>query len=605
MRHALAVAAVLFFVGSADAHAQTFLHYTFDGVGPTASGHVFSDVSDSGNNGTLVDTGTLGDTSYVSSPAGFGTAWSDPTQADDDRVVFATPFIPGAAKPWTIAFWHGMSGGASMPLFDHTTNDNTLLIRADSQNSVTLKLANQATITWPTPGIISQGGFYHFAIVAHPTGIPGVDADNDGNADHVALYVNGVLMTPSTGQNIHLYATNVTARSFADGNSGSGTFGNGHGVNDELWIIENYALDATQVGLLKNQNIVCVLGDTDGDGQSDDCDNCPLVGNLLQTDSDADGVGDMCDGVDDDVDKDGVFNALDNCPQNANGSQTDADTDGLGDACDATDNRDVDGDSTLNAADNCPFVANPDQADADDDGLGDLCDSTDGLDVDADTVTNANDNCPFVANVNQADADSDGLGDACDSTGGLDVDNDSVANVSDNCPFDANSDQSDGDNDGLGDACDPSNGVDVDGDTSPNNADNCPFVANAGQADGDGDGLGDACDSSNGLDVDGDGVTNANDNCAFQDNADQADADADGIGDACDRSNDDADGDGVLASVDNCPRSANADQADTDGDGIGDACTPAADDGCSVGRQASGLWLVLAIALAARRRKRR
>lgn len=51
---------------------------------------------------------------------------------------------------------------------------------------------------------------------------------------------------------------------------------------------------------------------------TNDSDNCPLVDNLDQTDSDADGVGDVCD----------------NCLDTFNPAQIDADADGVGDLCD-------------------------------------------------------------------------------------------------------------------------------------------------------------------------------------------------------------------------------------------------------------------------------
>jgi MYXO-CTERM domain-containing protein len=89
-------------------------------------------------------------------------------------------------------------------------------------------------------------------------------------------------------------------------------------------------------------------------------------------------------------------------------------------------------------------------------------------------------------------------------------------------------------------------------------------------------------------DADCDSVANSDDNCPFAYNLDQADGDGDGVGDACDES----DGN----------------------DGVGDACDPgqrpAGDDGIDGGCSASGggaaggaLWGLLALALAARRRR--
>lgn len=89
---------------------------------------------------------------------------------------------------------------------------------------------------------------------------------------------------------------------------------------------------------------------------------------------------------DDDDDDDGVLDVNDNCPLVANADQTDTDGDGLGDVCDPDD----DNDGILDVDDNCPKVANPGQQDADGDGVGDVCDD----DEDNDGVPNDLDNCP-------------------------------------------------------------------------------------------------------------------------------------------------------------------------------------------------------------------
>ena len=59
---------------------------------------------------------------------------------------------------------------------------------------------------------------------------------------------------------------------------------------------------------------------------------------------------------------DGIGDACDNCPVVANKDQKDSDKDMIGDVCD-----------------NCPFVANTDQKDSDKDGVGDACDCDDGV----------------------------------------------------------------------------------------------------------------------------------------------------------------------------------------------------------------------------------
>lgn len=111
--------------------------------------------------------------------------------------------------------------------------------------------------------------------------------------------------------------------------------------------------------------------DTDGDGVSNACDNCPTVPNGLaqanvvgvgnQTDTNYNGIGDACDP---DIDGDGILNAADNCPLIYNPAQG---------AC-----QDTDGDGIPDAIDNCPTVKNPDQADFNGDGIGDACQDSDG-----------------------------------------------------------------------------------------------------------------------------------------------------------------------------------------------------------------------------------
>ena len=113
-----------------------------------------------------------------------------------------------------------------------------------------------------------------------------------------------------------------------------------------------------------------------------------------------------------DGDGDGITDNADNCLLVANGSQTDLDGDGLGDSCDF--NRD--GDIAADIIDQFPG-GNPNDElqwwDIDGDGIGDYFDDNSDNDIWPDDV----DNCDYDDNDNQADYDNDGYGDACDLNG--------------------------------------------------------------------------------------------------------------------------------------------------------------------------------------------
>jgi len=162
-------------------------------------------------------------------------------------------------------------------------------------------------------------------------------------------------------------------------------------------------------------------------------------------------------GTPQDADKDGVLDAVDNCPVVANPDQADSDGDGIGDACEiAAPNTDADHDGIDDSVDNCPNVPNPDQIDRDHDGIGAACDTFDEPDADKDGIPDATDNCPNTANPDQADVDGDHVGDICDpAPHGDDPDGDGIPALYDNCPSTANTDQLDSDHDGIGNACDP------------------------------------------------------------------------------------------------------------------------------------------------------
>ena len=136
-----------------------------------------------------------------------------------------------------------------------------------------------------------------------------------------------------------------------------------------------YVRDAvgTVVAIYEKTCEVSSIVDLDNDGIPDSFDNCPGTFNPEQLDTDLDGTGDACDldndndGTPDatdpcpwdplnacagnDPDSDGWPNGTDNCPNIYNPAQTDTDGDGIGDVCDG----DRDNDGVANELDDCPF----------------------------------------------------------------------------------------------------------------------------------------------------------------------------------------------------------------------------------------------------------
>jgi len=304
--------------------------------------------------------------------------------------------------------------------------------------------------------------------------------------------------------------------------------------------------------------------DSDNDGIGNQSDNCILVANFHQLNTDDDEFGDVCDSDDDndgvldsdddypldpslsvnsDADNDGWPTEQDEDDNDASKPGTefiDTDGDGLGDHVDTDD----DNDGVLDSEDALPLNA-LEWLDTDGDGIGNNSDSDD----DGDLVTDISDAFP-LDDTESLDSDSDGLGNNADS----DDDNDDVLDSVDAFPLDAN-ESIDTDGDNIGNNAD----LDDDGDEILDTEDLFPLDSNE-SVDADGDGQGDNADN----DDDNDNVVDSEDAFPF-DAAESLDTDGDGQGNNADL---DDDNDNVNDNLDAFPLDE-SESLDTDGDDIG------------------------------------
>ncbi len=202
-----------------------------------------------------------------------------------------------------------------------------------------------------------------------------------------------------------------------------------------------------------------------GNGLPEVCDgkdnNCTGIVDEGFPDSDKDGIADC---VDIDSDGDGIPNFQDNCPLVPNVDQVNTDGDPMGDACDPDDDNDgilddgdgsgVEGDKrctgglTKGCDDNCRTIINQLQEDLDQDLLGNACDP----DADGDGFVNEQDCGPFDSTIYP------GAPEACNS-------------FDDNCNGPIDEGFPDVDKDGVANCVDP----DDDNDLDPDLTDCAPF----------------------------------------------------------------------------------------------------------------------------------
>ncbi|MFH2072696.1 MAG: thrombospondin type 3 repeat-containing protein, partial [Actinomycetota bacterium] len=237
----------------------------------------------------------------------------------------------------TIAPVSDVDGGGTAvnsfgPVVQSTFDDNTF-----TNTGIAIYLGSGTTATHDVA--VTNNTFTGTSGVAPPRGAVMITSEVDGVAIS-DIDVNHNTFTTSAGKAVSVFAwdpttadvdgatIDVTRNSIAGNADGldigagvtgtvdgrcnwwgdaSGPSGVGPGTGDS---VTAGAIFTTWLGT-SDLDQPCPQPDTDGDGVTDDVDNCPLAGNPSQADKDGDGIGNKCDA---DRDGDGFDNGVDNCP---------------------------------------------------------------------------------------------------------------------------------------------------------------------------------------------------------------------------------------------------------------------------------------------------
>ena len=247
--------------------------------------------------------------------------WTINTTANVDFMKF---FIDGAEKASISGLASWTQGGQQRFFVDsgaHTLKWNYIPVDGGGNNRAAIdNVAFESVTTLESPPSIT---------------VPAADADGNFQISWGSIAASGVEYVLQEAQDQY-FTVSVT-----EAYAGSGTSINLTGRASGSYYYRVLARKDTYFDSAWTVagNPLVVTIDADGDGVTDEVDNCPMVVNPGQENHDNDAQGDACDTDDD---NDGVEDNADNCPLVANPDQADTDGNGLGDACEPGDDNDDD-----------------------------------------------------------------------------------------------------------------------------------------------------------------------------------------------------------------------------------------------------------------------
>lgn len=269
-----------FFVTSV--HASAIHHWSFDES--DVSGAEATDVI-GGNTATLIDVGDYatqlppdGDAMFMPTGGAFGGYFREPD--DDDQALLSRDVSFVIGQEWTVALWINRRGSENSnpaiisPIGNNADNSDQIRLRRNFDQSLAWEGEFENTVQGSVgSGILPTDAWVHIAAVS------------DGSS--VILYRDGIGLTPQVSK------TTDTGWMFNSIGKGKKSGGQSQGADiDEVWVFDE-ALSAIQIDALMNFNAIEI--DSDGDGVADEDDNCPLISNADQVDSDGDSEGDACE----------------------------------------------------------------------------------------------------------------------------------------------------------------------------------------------------------------------------------------------------------------------------------------------------------------------